>query len=106
MKWTIGIAATLIALLVSAVVRAYVIARLWGWFMAPAFHVPEISMSTAFGLSLFASLFLPPPKPPDMEGKDTAEMIVALVGIFFGQLLGYGFVLVVGGLVHDAASNG
>jgi len=104
MKWTIGIAATLIALLVGAVVRAYVIAQLWGWFVAPAFHVPEISMSTAFGLSLFAGLFLPPPQTPDTTGMDTPELIGKLVGLFLGQLLGYGFALVLGGLAHNAAS--
>jgi hypothetical protein len=106
MKWIIGIAATLIALLVGALIRAYVIAQLWGWFMAPAFHVPEITMSTAFGLSLFASLFLPPPQTPDSEGMDTPALIGKLVGAFLGQLLGYGFVLMLGGLVHDATSSG
>ena len=98
-----ALAATLIALLEGAVVRAYVIAQLWGWLMTPAFHVPVISMSTAFGLRLFASLFLPPPQTPDNEGMGTPELIGKLVGLLLGQLLGYGVALVLGGLVHEAA---
>jgi hypothetical protein len=102
MKWTTGIVLSLIALGITAVARAYVIAQLWGWFVAPAFHLPDISMSTAFGLSLFANIFLPIPQTPDTKGMDTGEKIGALVGLFIGQLLGYGLVLVMGAVVHDA----
>lgn len=106
MKWTAGIVLSLIAIVIAAVARAYVIAQLWSWFVAPAFHLPEISLSTAFGLSLLASVFLPTPEPPDTKGLDTAEKIGVIVGLFLGQLLGYALVLVMGALVHNAASGG
>jgi hypothetical protein len=106
MKWTTGIVVSLVAILIGAVVRAYVIARLWSWFVAPTFHLPEISLSTAFGLSLFASVFLPRPQTPDTKGMDTAEKVGVVAGEFLGQVLGYGLVLVMGALVHGAASGG
>jgi hypothetical protein len=39
------------------VLRAFIIRDLWSWFLAPL-GLPEISVLHAFGLGLFASLFL------------------------------------------------
>jgi len=104
MKWTAFIVVSLVAIIIGAVARAYVIAQLWGWFIASAFNLPEIDMSTAFGLSLFASLFTTQ-QNPYTEGMDTPQVIGAAVGTFIGQLLSYAFVLAIGGLVHNMASQ-
>jgi hypothetical protein len=43
----------------SAIVRTYVIFKLWAWYIVPAFHVPEMSMKTAFGISMLAGCLVP-----------------------------------------------
>jgi hypothetical protein len=93
------------AMIISAVVRAYVIAKLWSWYVVSAFNVPEITMATAFGFSLLAGLFLTPPTTPKTEGKDTATLIGEMVGAFIGVLISYAFTLIVGAVVHDMASS-
>jgi hypothetical protein len=36
--------------LVAAILRGYVFAILWGWFIVPAFHAPSISTPLAIGI--------------------------------------------------------
>lgn len=106
MKWVAITGVTLVALAFNAFVRAYVICKIWGWYVVSAFSLPEISLSTAFGLSLLATLFVPPSIPRTSEGgKDWVELVGEIIGLFIGQLLGYGLVLILGGWVHDVATS-
>lgn len=39
----------------NALVDGFVMMKLWEWFIAPAFHVPTITMTLGLGFSLIAS---------------------------------------------------
>ncbi len=59
----VGVAAVPIglAILVPLVlVRAWVIAVLWGWYVVPAFGLAPLRLVYAFGLSLLLTFVLPP----------------------------------------------
>ena len=43
--------------ILAGIVRAIVIASLWGWFIAPAFHLPEMPLITAYAVSMLVGLF-------------------------------------------------
>jgi hypothetical protein len=96
---TVVVGVFVVYFVVGAILRAFVISTLWGWFVAPAFHLPEISMSTAFGFGLLASMFT---NPSTADTKDKGWW--DLVGMMFGQLVGFGFTLALGWLVHTLAS--
>ena len=46
-----------IVMLPLGVLRAFILRDLWGWFLVPL-GLPEISVLHAFGLGLFATLFV------------------------------------------------
>ena len=92
------------AMILTSILRAYVIAQLWSWFIVSALNVPEISMTTAFGFSLLAGLFTNSPTPKS-DGRETGEQVSDLVGAFLGVLLKYAFALVLGTVVHGMTSN-
>jgi hypothetical protein len=82
-------------LLAAAVLRAFVISELWGWYVVPALRLPVISMVTAFGLSLLVALFACPPYKKDVGDLKWLD----LVGMMVGQLVTYGLVLIVAVIV-------
>jgi hypothetical protein len=97
--WFAVVAGGIVAMIVGAVVRAYVVAKLWGWYMVAAFGLPQISMTTAFGLSLIMAVFVPTPTPPksDDEGG-IPELLGQLFGLIIGPLIGYALLLLIGRL--------
>jgi len=82
--------------------RAYVISMLWGWFIAPPFHLPDISLSTAFGFSLIVRTFTQ--YIPGSSEKGKVKNWGELVGMMCGQLIGYVVALGPGWLIHVPAS--
>ena len=98
--WIIYTVSFIVALIISAAARAYVIMKIWDWYVVSAFTLPQITMATAFGLSLLASLFFQPQYAKSAtQGKDKAEVIGEVVGMFLGQLIGYLAVLCMGALI-------
>jgi len=39
------------------ILRAFIICQIWGWYIAPFFGLPMLTLIYAFGLSCFISLF-------------------------------------------------
>lgn len=55
--------------LITAIYTTFILTLLWGWFVAPAFHVARISFWIMYGLVLVASLF----RGHGLEEKDMED---------------------------------
>lgn len=73
------ILATIIVPLV--LLRAWVLATLWGWYVVPAFGVQPLRMVYAFGLALLASYTLP------RHGKDEKTLLRTMLDAVLGALV-------------------
>jgi len=63
-----------VVMLPLGILRAFIIRDLWGWFIAPL-GLPEITVLHAFGLGLFASLFLDQMLAVLIIGNDNAAAV-------------------------------
>ncbi len=45
-------------IVVSSLLRGYVLSILWGWFMVPIFHLPVLSVMQAIGIALTISYLI------------------------------------------------
>jgi hypothetical protein len=53
----VGYLATIVMVTVGGgCVYGFTVSHLWGWFIVPAFHLPELGLVNAVGLGLLASL--------------------------------------------------
>jgi len=86
---TIGIAAIVLAtimVLVAVLLRTYVISYIWSWYIVPFFHVQQIPLITAFGMSLLVSYLVPVARS---EGNPTySDMIIDSLGTFLAAYIG------------------
>ena len=71
------------------VLRAFIIRDLWGWFLVPL-GLPEISVLHAFGLGLFASLFVDQMLAALIVGNDNAAAFRHLLQGIAGWLATWG----------------
>jgi len=82
----------LVALLISPLTwmwKAFVMVKLWSWFMVPA-GIPHLGFVTAMGATLIFSMLSPTPKSDSEEV--TVEWAVKAIGMgFLGPLLGLFF---------------
>lgn len=67
-------------LLVSAIVKGYVLKMLWTWFIVPVFHLPALTISQAIGISVLAFMstsqsVAPPQKKEQLENKGEPQGI-------------------------------
>lgn len=59
-KAWLGFGASVItAVVIGWLMRGFVLAVAWGWFVSPVFNVRHLSIGEAIGLSLFASILVP-----------------------------------------------
>jgi len=80
----------LIFMVVGTFLGAYVVTKLWGWFVVGAFGVPQISMATAIGLSILISLFsLKYKEESDDFETLTKKFIFAITGKLVALLFGW-----------------
>ena len=40
-----------------SILRAWVLIKLWGWFIVPVFHLPDLNIPLAIGLCLVVGMF-------------------------------------------------
>jgi hypothetical protein len=103
-KWTGGQVALLSVLAVMGIVSRYCGALLlWGWFVAPFFHLPALSVSILVGWEFFIGMVKPRADTASAEDKSSREILEKssreilekswnrLVGIWV--YLGFGWVL-------------
>lgn len=76
-------------LIFSTIVRGFVLATLWSWFIVPI-GGPEISIPIAIGISCIVGMLTH--EQPAREEKDIGELIIAtLIGPFV--LLGFAWII-------------
>jgi membrane protein YdbS with pleckstrin-like domain len=51
--------AILALIVVISIIRAFVISKMWGWYVVPQFHVTELSLPIAFGFSILVAYLIP-----------------------------------------------
>lgn len=69
-------------LALSSLANAYVLVKLWAWFVVPTFAAPALSLPVAVGVGSIIGLLQPVPK--DDEKKD--ESVLSKWGRLFGQI--------------------
>lgn len=76
----------LILLGLTLLMRGWVFAKLWGWFVAPAFTLPPLKLSTSVGLMIVATFLR---SSPDEDERPVGYMVMmtvsaCLVALFLG----------------------
>jgi hypothetical protein len=71
MLWAIGIASFVVAVML----EGWAISVLWGWFMVPAFGLPELRIPFAVGLALIVGMLTYRVRK-DEDVPDTAHLLV------------------------------
>ena len=80
-----GVATPLIAFIYIAPAclwKAYVVTRLWDWYIVTGFGVPPLRMVIAYGLSVMAALML-----TSAHGKDEREAWLKITMPFIGPAI-------------------
>jgi hypothetical protein len=83
----------LVKIVAVGVVQAFVLSKLWAWFVIPTLHAPELSVVMAFGIAMIIAVFKERGKDGESE-KDlaklaTAEITEVLIIPLFILLLGW-----------------
>ena len=68
-----GMTVAIVAIAVSCVMKAFVITKLWAWFVLPFSSIPVPSMAMALGLSLFANYMTGISSTPSDKDKTLLE---------------------------------
>lgn len=67
---------------VGAFVRAFAIAKLWGWYVAPMFSLPRLPLAYAWGIGLLVSLMTFQKSKPKDEGFWWGVISAVLINLF------------------------
>ena len=82
----------------SAIFNGYTLSVLWGWFIVPIFHLPQLSIVAAIGISLVIGYLTHQViNDPDDKEKSFGEKIGFAVVY---AVLKPGFALLIGWVVH------
>ncbi len=92
-----GIVGTVALLVVNSVFNGYVLNVLWGWFMVPVFHLPQLSIVPAIGIAIVVGYLTYQAKPDCQKVKRTMGQTIALAtanaierplfALFFGYVV-------------------
>ena len=77
-----------------AVLRGFILTQLWAWYLVPLFHIPQIAVLEAIGLSYIVTFFQGTPQ------KSETDWGYTFVAAFIGPLLTWGFAFIVHLLMH------
>jgi hypothetical protein len=91
----IGILFGIILIPLLAIYHGWILTILWGWFVVPTFHLPELSIAVAIGLSLIVGMFKSY-SVGDNKNLTTEDKLVGAVVTLVGPLL----TLLFGYIVH------
>ncbi|TAL42349.1 MAG: hypothetical protein EPN91_08195 [Salinibacterium sp.] len=83
---------------VTALVRGWAVAKLWGWFVVPVFGLPLLSYAAAFGLALLTGLLTHQIQTAKEDERykgafnrtfivSTASVILSVVTVVTGKLV-------------------
>ena len=79
-----------------AIYHGWVLTILWGWFVAPTFHLPELNIAVAIGLSLIVGMFRGYTKSDNKDSQTTKDKTIGIIAILISPLL----TLFFGWIVH------
>ena len=65
----------IIVAIFNTIFSGYALSVLWGWFVVPAFNLPQISIATAIGLALIVSYLTHQEQKSESEGKSFSEIM-------------------------------
>lgn len=85
-----GCILAIIALPVGAMLSGYVLSVLWGWFIVPVFHLPQIGIVTGSGISIVVNMLIHS-ATPEREYDEWWHPLVPLFSsplfaLFFGWI--------------------
>lgn len=75
--------------LICVIFTAFVITRLWGWFIVPFFELPELTVLYALGISMTARLILPSFSDKKSEEYEMEDYLKWVLTPAMGLLLGW-----------------
>lgn len=82
----LGVAVTVV---ISTIFSGYALSVLWGWFIAPVFHLPQLSIPVAIGLALVVGFMTKQVNWNDGDEKGYKELVCSLVKPAFALLIGW-----------------
>lgn len=80
----IGIIAVVVAM---TLLRAFVLLKLWAWFVVPLFNLPALTIPYAIGLSLVVSMFIIHATKDDDKKYWAGAIITPLVALLIGWIV-------------------
>ena len=89
----------MILLLIDAVLHllsGFVLKMLWGWFIVPVFHLPNLNLAAAIGVSIVVSL-LCNSTPADSD-KEISDQVISLINHNLRRAI---FALAAGWVTHQ-----
>ena len=95
------IALFVIVIPASVIMNGWVLSIMWRWFIVPFFHLPELTIAYAVGISMVISLFKDKSSVSQNNEKSLSEKIIsAFVYAFILPLLSLGFGWIVLQFIH------
>lgn len=73
--YTIRIIIQFALALVGAIMNAWALSMLWGWFIVPIFKAPALSIVQAIGVALIATLLTSHLQPKTNKSKDFTDLV-------------------------------
>jgi hypothetical protein len=67
----------LIILVGGSIWSGYVLSVMWAWFVVPTFHLPQLSIAIAIGLSMVVRMLTYTPQEGEKKKSDTADTIIS-----------------------------
>lgn len=75
-----------------AILRGFVLTKLWAWFVVPFFGLPALSIPLAIGISLLIGFLAQSPTAKDVESGDwkksfSISILSPLITLFIGWIV-------------------
>lgn len=101
MKVFLAIIGFLVILIGGPIWSGYVLSVMWNWFLVPAFHMPQISVALAIGITMLVRMITYNPSYEKEKKKESGELAKALTNAVVFSLLYPLLVLAVAYIVHQ-----
>jgi hypothetical protein len=69
-------------------IRAWILVKLWGWYIVPFLHIADLNLPTAFGLSLIIPYVWHRPESKKLEKEQWIGILIQPVFTLFLGWLG------------------
>jgi hypothetical protein len=89
----VGVIIIIALIPLAAIFQGWVLTVLWGWFVAPTFNLPELSIATAIGLTLVVGMFKSyninrgEKTTDDKIAEAIGVVLIPLLFLFFGWIV-------------------